>query len=105
MTLLLTCFAAIIVTVIWYLSAKARELRIGTLALMYWGASLMWLVDAVAEYLEVRDEFFTPAAADMLNDAYLGFSVIALGLVIWIVMLLVKDPHGTVRQTLLKKHG
>ena len=105
MTLLLTCFAAIVVTVIWYVSEKARTLRAGSLALMYWGASLMWLVDAVVEYMELRDAFFTPDAADMLNDTYLGLSVIALGLVIWLCTVLVKDPRGTVRQVLLKKHG
>lgn len=71
MTLLITCFAAIVATVIWYTNEKARQLKIGTLCLMYWGASLMWLVDAVAEYLELRAEFFTPAAEDMLNDSYL----------------------------------
>ncbi len=105
MTLLLTCFAAIVATVIWYTNEKARQLKIGTLCLMYWGASLMWLVDAVAEYLELRAEFFTPAAEDMLNDSYLGLSVVALGLVIWLAIVLVKDPKGTVHAAILKKHN
>ena len=39
----------------------------------------------------------------MLNDAFLGFSVVALALIIWIVIVLVKDPRGTVRTALLKK--
>ena len=39
----------------------------------------------------------------MLNDFYLGLSVAALGLVIWLVMVLVKDPKGVVRATLIKK--
>lgn len=105
MTLLITCFAAIVTTVIWYTNEKARQLKIGTLCLMYWGASLMWLVDAVAEYLELRAEFFTPAAADMLNDSYLGLSVVALGLVIWLAIVLIKDPNGTVHAAILKKHN
>lgn len=104
MTLLITCFAAIVTTVIWYTNEKARQLKIGTLCLMYWGASLMWLVDAVAEYLELRAEFFTPAAADMLNDSYLGLSVVALGLVIWLAIVLIQDPNGTVHAAILKKH-
>ena len=104
MTLLITCFAAIVATVIWYTNEKARQLKIGTLCLMYWGASLMWLVDAVAEYLELRAEFFTPAAEDMLNDSYLGLSVVALGLVIWLAIVLIKDPNGTVHAAILKKH-
>ncbi len=103
MTLLITVFSAVICTVVWYLSPKARSLKVGTLTLMYWGASLMWLVDAVAEYLEVRAEYFTPAPKDMLNDAYLGLSVTALGLVIWLVIVLVKDPNGVIKAALTKK--
>lgn len=79
MTLLTTVFAAIICTIVWYNSSKARELKIGVLCLMYWGASLMWLIDAVFEYAELHEEFFTPAPLDMLNDLYLGLSVAALG--------------------------
>ena len=48
-------------------------------------------------------EFFTPASADMINDSYLGLSVVALGLIIWIVVLLVKDPDGKVRAALSRK--
>lgn len=101
MTLLITAFAAIIATIAWY-NTKADR-RLGTLALMYWGASLMWLVDSVVEYIEAGDEFFAPAVADMINDAYLGLSVVALGLIIWIVVLLVKDPDGKVRAALSRK--
>lgn len=63
----------------------------------------MWMVDAVFEYVELGAEFFTPAAADMLNDFYLGLSVVALGMIIWIVYLLIKDPKGVVRAALSKK--
>ena len=62
----------------------------------------MWLIDAVFEYAELKADYFAPAVADMINDAFLGFSVIALGLVIWLVILLVSDPRGTVRATLKK---
>ena len=103
MTLLITVFAAIICTVIWYKNLPKNELRVSFLCLMYWGASLMWLVDAVVEYLEIGSEFFTPAAEDMLNDAFLGVSVVALGLVIWLVYLLIKDPKGVVKTALLRK--
>ena len=103
MTLLITLFAAIISTVIWYLRPGSRELMLGKLCLMYWGASLMWTVDAVAEYIELKDEFFPPAAADMLNDSFLGLAVVALGLLIWLAMLLIKDPKNVLRGELLKK--
>lgn len=92
MTLLITVFAAVAATLIWYSSENARQMKVGVLCYMFWGASLMWMVDAVAEYIELREEFFTPTVADMINDAYLGASVIALALVIWTVILLVKDP-------------
>ena len=62
----------------------------------------MWLIDAVFEYAELKADYFAPAVADMINDAFLGFSVIALGLVIWLVILLVSDPRGTVRAALKK---
>lgn len=102
MTLLITVFAAIIATVKWY-TAKDDSLKIGTLALIYWGAALMWSVDAVFEYIELGAEFFTPAAEDMLNDAFLGVAAVALGLIIWMVMVLIKDPKGKVRSALQKR--
>jgi len=78
-------------------------MKIGTLSLMYWGASLMWLVDAIFEYVKLKADFFTPALVDMVHDFYLGLSVVALGLVIWLVILLVKDPKGIVKAALTRK--
>ena len=40
---------------------------------------------------------------NLINDFYLGLSVVALGLVIWLVVLLVKDPQGKVRSVLRQK--
>lgn len=100
MTLLISLFAAVIFTLIWYLSPRRKELCLSFPALMFWGASLMWLCDAVAEYLEMGAEFFNPEVSDMINDGFLGFSVVALGLVIWLVYLFVKDPEGIVRKSL-----
>ena len=97
MTLLTTIFAAAICTAIWYKNENARLLKVGTLCFMYWGASLMWLVDSVVEYGENGAEFFTPSPLDMLNDFFLGLSAVAFGLVIWLVVLLVKDPKGVVK--------
>ena len=103
MTLLTTVFAAVIATVLWYKSSPERDMKLGVLCWLYWGASLMWLVDAVTEYIELGAEFFTPAFEDLVNDFYLGLSVVALGLVIWLIVLLVKDPAGRVRNALKKK--
>ncbi|SCW65903.1 hypothetical protein SAMN02910456_02436 [Ruminococcaceae bacterium YRB3002] len=101
MTLLITVFAAVASTVVWYFKNNGKY-SLGSLCLMYWGASIMWFVDAIFEYAELGAEFFTPASSDMLNDAFLGVSVVALGLVIWLVMLIVKDPDGRL-VSLLKK--
>ena len=103
MTLLVTVFAAVISTAIWYKNAPEDKMKISILCWMFWGASLMWLVDAAFEYAELRAEYFTPAPADMLNDLFLGLSVIALAMVIWVVFLLMKDPKGAVKAVLFKK--
>lgn len=102
MTLLITVFAAVIATATWYKKSDEKML-LGPLCWMFWGASLMWLVDAIFEYAELKAAYFTPAPEDMLNDAFLGLAVIALALVIWVVLLLIKDPRGTVRAALKKK--
>ena len=105
MTLLTTVFAAIICTVIWYKKAPDSDMQLGTLCLMFWGASIMWLVDAIVEYRELGAEFFMQDGADMLNDLYLGLSVVALGLIIWLAILLIKDPKGIVRAAITKNNN
>ena len=101
MTLLLTVFAAVFVTVKWY-NRKDDSMKLGILCFLYWGASIMWFVDAVFEYAELGADYFTPALEDMINDSFLGLSVIALGLIIWLVRLLITDPKGSVRAALQK---
>ena len=96
MTLLTAAIAAVIVTLVWYFKDGTNEMRIGTLSLMYWGATLMWLVDLKAAY-------FTPEPVDMLNDFFLGISVVVLGLIIWLVMFLIKDPKGVLQKRLQRK--
>ena len=103
MTLLVSSLAAVISTAIWYSSEKAREMKVGMLCWMFWGTSVMWLVDAVFEFIELKAEYFTPAFSDMLNDAFLGLSVITLALIVWIVYLLIKDPNGVIKNGRTKK--
>jgi hypothetical protein len=102
MTLLITVFAALVSTILWY-RRKDDTMMLGTLCFLYWGASLMWLVDAIFEYVELEAEYFTPAIEDMINDAFLGFSVVALGMILWLIILLIKDPKGSVRAALHRK--
>ncbi|MBQ6078356.1 MAG: hypothetical protein IKD54_05375 [Clostridia bacterium] len=103
MTLLVSVFAAVISTAVWYKKQPDSEMRLGILCWLFWGASLMWLVDAIFEYAELGAEYFSPAPADMLNDLFLGLSVVALALIIWLVILLIKDPKGVIKGKLLKK--
>ena len=103
MTLLITAIAAITATILWYVCEKRDTYKLGTLSLIYWGASLMWLMDFVFEYAELKDEYFNQAFADILNDAILGVTVVAIGLVAWLVILLIKDPKGVFKKKLTKK--
>ena len=103
MTLLISVFTAIICTIIWYKNSARSELRLGVLCWLFWGASLMWLVDACFEYAELGAEYFSPEPADMLNDSFLGLSVVALGLIIWLIVLLVSDPKGVLKAALFRK--
>jgi len=103
MTLLITIFAATISTAVWYKNAGKSKMNYGMLCWMYWGASLMWFVDALVEYIEMGSAYFTPAIEDMVNDTFLGLAVVALGMVIWSVSLLIKDPEGVIRAQLFGK--
>lgn len=102
MTLLITIIAAVVATIVWYVNENRDAYKLGTLSFIYWGASLMWLMDFVAEYKELGTEYFAWELADILNDALLGVSVVALGLVAWIIILLVKDPKGVLKKKFVK---
>ena len=92
MCLLITSFAAIAASILWYTHAENDKYLFKALAAIYWGASLMWLVDAIFEYAELKAEFFQQAPAELLNDSILGLCAVALGLIAWLVVLLIKDP-------------
>ena len=98
MTLLITLFVAVVATLVWYFNKQRSRYKLSVLCFMYWGAAIMWLVDAIFEFVELKAEYFTPAFEDMINDAFLGLSVVALGLVIWLVVLLISDPNGVIRK-------
>lgn len=103
MTLLCALLAAIVSTILWYRDAPEGRWRFGTLCALYWGASLMWLVDAIFEFVELGAEYFLPAPGDMLNDLFLGLSVLALGLLIWLGRLLFSDPKGVLGAALRRR--
>jgi hypothetical protein len=102
MTLLITIIAAIAATIVWYMNEERDAYRLGTLSLIYWGASLMWLMDFVFEYAELKADYFVQEFADILNDSLLGVAVVALGLIAWLVILLIKDPKGVFNKKFMK---
>lgn len=90
MTLIICMLAALITSVFWYRrqansaqSSPAKSLNWGSLSLAYWGASLMWSVDGIANL--VAGEPFVELANPfvMADDAMLGFVVVGAGLVLW----------------------
>lgn len=101
MTLLVTCLAAEAATAVWYVR-REDDMKIGTLCLMLWGASIMWLADAVFAYLREGASIFVQEIPEMANDAFLGFCAVALALAVWLVILLVSDPRGRSRKKLYK---
>ncbi len=103
MTLLITVIAAIIATVVWYINEKRDTYKLGTLSLIYWGASLMWFMDFVFEYAELKADYFVQEFADILNDSLLGLAVVALGMLAWLVIILIKDPKGVFKKKFIKK--
>jgi peptidoglycan biosynthesis protein MviN/MurJ (putative lipid II flippase) len=94
MWLIMTSLAAVITTAIWYKKGREDKYKLGTLSLMFWGATLMWLVDHVIAYLTQGGEFFEIN----LNATLLGFSVIILALLVWVITLLVSHPEGVLRR-------
>ena len=103
MTLLITVIAAIVASTVWYFNDNRDTYKLGTLSLIYWGASLMWLMDFVFEYAELRDEYFSQPFADILNDSILGITVVAIGLIAWLAILTVKDPKKVFKAKFAKK--
>ncbi|MDR1077636.1 MAG: hypothetical protein LBL55_03040 [Propionibacteriaceae bacterium] len=98
MTLVITGLAALVVIAGRFgRPDRARRLSLGVLALIYSGATLMWCVDGLAalrageSFIELSDR------AVMVDDALLGASVLALGLVAWAVVLLLKRRPDPVR--------
>jgi hypothetical protein len=96
MWLIMTALAAIISTIIWYIKAPENKYKLGLLSLIFWGATLMWLVDHVMAYLTEGGEFFEIN----LDATLLGISVIIVGLLVWVITLLVSDPKGVLKRVL-----
>ena len=97
MWLIILAFAAAIVTPIWYSMAEEDKYLLRLLCLMLWGATIMAFVDRVMGFLMGGGGFLelTPEAAA------LGFAMLTAALVVWEIVLLLKDP----KKVLYKKRG
>lgn len=100
MCLLITVIAAVISTLVWYFNEQRKKYKLSLLCYMYWGASIMWFVDFVFEYAELKWEYFNMSFADILNDSLLGLSVVVLALVVWTAVLIIKDPKKVFKKIL-----
>lgn len=96
MWLIMTALAALITTAIWYIKAPEDKYKLGLLSLLFWGATLMWLVDHVMAYITEGGDFFEIS----LDATLLGLSVIILALLVWGIVLLVSDPKGVLKRVL-----
>lgn len=103
MTLLITITAAVIATIIWYTNENRDKFKLATLSFIYWGASLMWFMDFVFEYAELKADYFVQEIPDIINDSLLGITVVVIGLAVWTAIVLIKDPKDVFKKKLLKK--
>jgi hypothetical protein len=94
MTLLITLIALVITSIVWYFNANSNKYYLHVLMLMYLGASIMWFVDAIFDIFSLRDGYFTELLANGIQESVLGVMVVVLGLIIWLIVLLIKDPNN-----------
>jgi len=97
MWLIILAFAAAIVTPIWYSMAEKDKYLLKLLCLILWGATIMVFVDHVMGFLMEGREFLELT----LDATVLGFAMLTAALVIWEIVLLLKDP----KKVLYKKKG
>ena len=87
MFLILTGLAAIITSLILYIKKPDSKYKLGTLCLIYWGATIMWIFDHVIAFISEGGPFF-----EMTQDAtLLGVSVVVFGLILWLLILLISN--------------
>jgi hypothetical protein len=88
MWLIILAFAAAIATPIWYSMAEDDRYLLRLLCLILWGATIMVFVDHVMGYLMEGGEFLELT----LDATILGFAMLTAALVIWEIILILKDP-------------
>ncbi len=96
MFLITTALAAVVATAIWYINTPEDKYKVGMLSLFLWGATLMWLIDHIMAYLMEGGEFFELN----LDATMLGLCVIVLALIVWVLILVISDPKGSLKKVL-----
>ena len=91
MCLLITAFAAVCAGLFWYFKDRQNVRKSGILALMYAGATLMWLVDCSIAAI-VEGEAFLDLSAD---DAKLGVLIVISGFVAYLAILFFRKKAKT----------
>ena len=97
-TLLISLLAAVVSTSVWYKEAPQDPWKVSTLCWLFWGASLVWGVDAAFAFAEEGAASLHVSGGDCLQEGLLGMAVVVLALVIWLARLLVADPRGVFRR-------
>ncbi|MCS7097749.1 MAG: hypothetical protein NZ922_02070 [Candidatus Methanomethyliaceae archaeon] len=90
MWLIILAFSAAIVTSIWYSKAEEDKYMLKLLCLILWGATIMAFVDHVMSFLMEGGAFLELT----LESTVLGFIMLTIALIIWEIVLLIKDPKG-----------
>lgn len=90
MWLVILAMAAAISTAVWYSKAEKDVYMLKLLSLILWGATIMVFVDHVMGYLAEGGEFIEMSA----EATVLGFVLLTTALVVWEIVLLVKDPKA-----------
>jgi hypothetical protein len=93
MWLIILAFAATIATAIWYTQAENDKYQLKYLSLIFWGTTIMVLVDHVVPYLMGGGgEFFEVS----IEASVLSGVMVIVGLAVWEGALLLKDPKHVI---------
>ncbi len=93
MWLIILAFAAAIATALWYTQAENDKYLLKYLSLIFWGTTIMVLVDHVVPFImEGGGEFFDVS----IEATVLSGIMLIVGLAVWEGALLLKDPKGII---------
>ncbi|MEL9940577.1 MAG: hypothetical protein QW348_05895 [Ignisphaera sp.] len=89
MWLLILAYAAAISTMLWYSKAENDVYGYKYLAAILWGATIMVFIDHLYSYFSEGGEFMEIS----VDAAVLGFSMLLIAILIWILIVFIKDPR------------